>query len=126
MYTFDLTGFLDQVEQDYNDQLAQAQAQAEAQTLAAQDTAQQEGTPAEGQEGEDAPAEGDSAEAGDAADGESAPAETPVDPNAPQNAYLQYDATGATFIIVPDRPGKEVDWDAVAEQGPDRRAGAGD
>lgn len=116
MYTFDLTGFLDQVEQDYNDQLAQAQAQAEAQTLAAQDTAQQEGTPAEGQEGEDAPAEGDSAEAGDAADGESAPAETPVDPNAPQNAYLQYDATGATFIIVPDRPGKEVDWDAVAEQ----------
>ena len=39
-----------------------------------------------------------------------------MDPNAPQNAYLQYDATGATFIIVPDRPGKEVDWDAVAEQ----------
>ena len=37
-------------------------------------------------------------------------------PTPPQNAYLQYDATGATFIIVPDRPGKEVDWDAVAEQ----------
>lgn len=88
MYTFDLTGFLDQVEQDYNDQLAQAQAQAEAQTLAAQDTAQQEGTPAEGQEGEDAPAEGDSAEAGDAADGESAPAEPPVDPNAPPKRLL--------------------------------------
>lgn len=49
-----------------------------------------------------------------------------MDPNAPQNAYLQYDATGATFIIVPDRPGKEVDWDAVAEQVQTAVPGAGD
>lgn len=88
MYTFDLTGFLDQVEQDYNDQLAQAQAQAEAQTLAAQDTAQQEGAPAEGREGEDAPAEGDSAEAGDAARRGERPGGDPGGPQRPPKRLL--------------------------------------
>ena len=54
---------------------------------------------------------------GEAAEGEEmAQEETPVDPNAPQNAYLQYDANGATFVIVPDQPGKNVDWQRVTEQ----------
>ena len=102
-FQFDLTTFLSQVEVDYDNKTGQA----EAQTLAAP-AAQPEGTgEAEDAAGEEAQADGESEQAGE---------ETPTDPNAPQNAYLRYDATGATFVIVPDQPGKALDWDAVTEQ----------
>lgn len=101
-FTFDAAGFLDQVKADYDSRLAQAQA--EAQTLAAE---AEVGTDAAGTDD----AAGDNTE--DGGEGEEA---QDADPNAPQNAYLQYDAAGATFIIVPDQPGKDVDWDAVSRQ----------
>lgn len=107
-YAVDVTGFIGGIEQEYNDQLAQTQAQTEA--LAA--PAEQETQTAE----EEAAAPEETAE-GEAAEGEEAvQEETPVDPNAPQNAYLQYDAAGASFVIVPDQPGKKVDWQKVTDQ----------
>ena len=107
-YGVNLTDFIGGIEQEYNDQLAQTQAQTEA--LAA--PAEQETQTTE----EETAAPEETAE-GEAAEGEEATQEeTPVDPNAPQNAYLQYDANGATFVIVPDQPGKNVDWQRVTEQ----------
>lgn len=107
-YAVDVTGFIGGIEQEYNDQLAQTQAQTEA--LAA--PAEQESQTTE----EEAAAPEETAE-GEAAEGEeTVQEETPVDPNAPQNAYLQYDAAGASFVIVPDQPGKNVDWQRVTEQ----------
>lgn len=113
VYSVDLTGFIGGIEQAYNDQLAQEQAQAEA--LAA--PAEQETQETEEAAASEETAEGEEAAEGEAAEGEEvAQEETPVDPLAPKNAYLQYDATGASFVIVPDQPGKKVDWEQVTQQ----------
>ena len=115
-YSFDVTAILWARWSPTTMLLEQAQAQAEAQALAAQ--AEQEQTA----DGQQAPqeesaetAEGEAAE-GETAEEEAAQQETVVDPNAPKNAYLQYDATSTAFVIVPDQPGKKVDWSQVTQQ----------
>lgn len=105
-YQADVTSFVDQVEQAYNAQLEQ-QAQTEALAAPAEQQTTQQETAAEGEQ---------TAEGEKTAEGETAQEETPVDPNAPKDAYLQYDATGTSFVIVPDQPGKNVDWDKVSDQ----------
>ena len=111
VYESDVTGFIGQVEEQYNAQVAQSQAEAQAATLAAPADQGTE-TEAQGETG----AEGETSAEGETAEGETAaPAET-VDPNAPKNAYLQYDTTSTAFVIVPDQPGTQVDWAQVTEQ----------
>ena len=92
LFTSDPADFLAKVEEQYN--------AAQAQTLAA---------PAADQT--------DAAEPADTAEGDAAAEdESPVDPNAPQNAYLSYDAASASYVIVPEQNGKSVDWASVTDQ----------
>lgn len=70
------------------------------------------GDPADPAEGEEAaPAGGETENEA----GETVPTQM-VDPNAPKNAYLKYDETAASFVIVPDEPGTNVDCGSVSEQ----------
>ena len=92
LFTSDPADFLAKVEEQYN--------AAQTQTLAA---------PAADQT--------DAAEPADTAEGDAAAEdESPVDPNAPQNAYLSYDAASASYVIVPEQNGKSVDWASVTDQ----------
>ncbi len=48
-------------------------------------------------------------------DSEDADTETAVDPTAPVNAYVTYDADQYCYVIVPDVAGQNVDFDGIAD-----------
>ncbi|MCD8160655.1 MAG: L,D-transpeptidase family protein [Clostridiales bacterium] len=93
-YTADVSDFVSQVENSYNAWLL----------------AELTGATEEAAETEESETEAEETET------ETIDEELLAELAAPQNAYITYDGTAASYVIVADEPGRALDWETVTDQ----------